>query len=233
MARLIGILVAIASLAACSSGVSNSGAGAAQTDCKSGDLNLICTMQITVNATSVNAYGTTVGSTADALIDSTMGTLDINVVDPLGTFTHIFQGITWQTYDVSFSSGRAKAPVLGQRRYTSTLVITLTNNTGEGTISIPIVDGVTKKEFRNQDQHSGHVFPYVVTVRATGTDFATGHHVFVVARTTIEIGDFTTPTTPTTTTTTTTGSTASVIDYRAGLLDVAQADSDASNVRWQ
>lgn len=232
MARLIGILVAIASLAACSSGVSNTGAGAASgTDCKSNDLNLICTMVITMDSTDVDAYASDTNNDGfpDELLTNTNGTLDITVVDPLGTFAHIFQGITWQTYDVSYATGQPKGPVLGQRRYTSTFSITLVNNTGEGTVQIPIVDLVTKKEFSNH-ANPNRIYPYVVTVRATGTDFATGHHVVVVARITIHMGDFvqSVPTPPSTST-----STASVIDYRAGLLDVAEADTDASNVRWQ
>lgn len=240
MARLIGILVAIASLAACSSGVSNSGAGAAGTNCKGGDLNLICTANISFDSTSTATSTASNGISIDAYASDTNGdgqpdelvatdlcTLNISITDPLGTFAHTFEGVTFETFDISYATGKSHAPTLGTRRYTNTVSITLSGNVGSGSVVLPCVDLVTKDEFVKQNTTYA-VVPYVLTIRATGRDFATNSVVVVTARINIEIGDFVSsvPTAPST-------SSASVIDYRAGLIDVAKAGTDASNVRWQ
>lgn len=233
MARLIGILATIASLAllgSCSSGVSNTGAGARNTDCKSGDLNLICTATITMETTSIDAYAsdTNMDGTPDELLTTQTGDMTITITDPLGTFSHIFQGATFETYDVSFESGRADAPKLGTRRYTQTMSITLSAaGTGSNSVTIPIVDLVTKKRFRDTAKFN-IVYPYVVTVRATGRDFATNHTIVVVARINVEFADFLpsvpTPMTP---------SGASIIDYGSGLKVAHNESLKDVQIRWQ
>lgn len=190
MTRLFGILVTISSLAACSSGVSNDGAGAAGTNCNPGDLDLICTATLSVNPSSVDACAD-IPDDPEAVVvlpATSTGTMTVTVTDPLGEFDNTFQGVTFQTFDVSFQSGQGGAPNLGTRRYTQTLNITISNSVGSGSVSLPIVDQVTKKQFRDQASCST-AFPYLVTVRATGRDFATGTAVVTVARTNIEIGN--------------------------------------------
>lgn len=209
MARLIGILVTLASLAACSSGVSNSGAGAAGTDCGSGDLNLICTANLAMGSTTVDAYST----------DTATGTLTITVTDPLGTFSHIFEGVTFDTYHVNFTSSTPGAPVLGTRAYSNTLTINLVNHTGTGSVTIPIADSVTLKEFRDHAK-ANLVYTYLVTVQAFGRDFAANKPVLVVAHITIQMGSFTSTTTPA-------SSSASAGSILKGF-DVALA-----NVKWR
>jgi hypothetical protein len=189
MARLFGILLTTLTLAACSSGVSNTGAGAAGTTC--GSVDLVCTGSIEMDSISIDAFAsdTDFDGFPDELLETDQGTLRIRINDPLGRFSNTFQGATFQTYDVSFNSGKGGAPKLGTRRFTGTLTFELNSGTGEGTIVIPIVDLVTKRQF--QEQASGStVFPYVVTVRAAGRDFATNSPLVVVARTNIEIGNF-------------------------------------------
>ena len=235
MARLIGILAGLATVASmaallsCSSGVSNSGAGAIGTDCKGGDLNLICTGFISFQngSTSIDVFATDTNGNGqpNELIKTSVCTLHVTITDPLGTFSHIFQGVTFETFDISYASGVGHAPVLGTRRATATFSITLTNNTGSGTVDLPCVDLRTKKLFADQDSN-GKVFPYVMTIRATGRDFATNSVVVVTARINIEIGDFVTtvPTTP---------STASAIDYRAGLMKLASLAPSDLHLKWQ
>lgn len=191
MARLIGILATIFTLASCSSGVSNSGGGAAGTNCAGGALNMICTASIQMESFSIDAFASDTDSDGfpDELLETDTGTMNIRIADPLGEFSGTFQGVTFETFDVSFASGQGGAPSLGQRRFTNTLSIEMTNSTGEGSIVIPIVDLVTKRQFSQQASGST-VFPYVVTVRATGRDFATNSVVVAVARTNIEIGNF-------------------------------------------
>lgn len=191
MARLIGILVAIFTLTACSSGVSNSGGGAAGTNCASGSLNMICTASIQMESFSIDAFASDLDSDGfpDELIETDTGTFNVIISDPLGEFSGTFQGVTFETFDVSFESGQGGAPNLGTRRFTNTLSIELTGSSNDGSIVIPIVDIVTKRQFSQQASGST-VFPYVVTVRATGRDFATNSVVVAVARTNIEIGNF-------------------------------------------
>jgi len=192
MARLFGILGLILTLAACSSGVSNTGAGAAGTNCTGGGLDLVCTATVEPSNFSIDVYtdvdeqGQPVSDTSPATDTITM---NITVTDPLGEFSQVFQGVTFQTFDISFDSGQGGAPNLGTRRFTETLNITLVDSVGSGSATFPMVDQVTKKQFAQQASGST-VFPYVVTVRATGRDFATNTPVVVVARTNIEIGNF-------------------------------------------
>ncbi|MDZ7839829.1 MAG: hypothetical protein U5R46_03265 [Gammaproteobacteria bacterium] len=189
MARLFGILVTIFTLSACSSGVSNTGAGAAGTDCSSVDL--VCTASIDLDSTSIDVLNDPEEGEEEAatLPASDSGTMNITINDPLGRFAQVFQGVTFETFDVSYESGQGGAPNLGTRRVTGTLTIILSNNTGTGTIDVPIADQVTKQQFRDQASLST-VYPYVVTIRATGRDIATNNVVVVVARTNIEIGNF-------------------------------------------
>ena len=189
MFRLLGILIATMGLTACSSGISNQGAGAAGTNCSR--VELTCTMTISVESISIDAFAsdTDFDGFPDELVESDLATLTIEINDPLGTWSNTFQGVTWQTYDISYNSGQGGAPNLGTRRFTGTFSITLSNSTGSGSVTIPIVDLVTKAEFSKQASGST-VYPYVVTVRATGRDFATGQEVVVVARINLELGDF-------------------------------------------
>lgn len=194
MVRLIGTLAAIFTLAACSSGVSNDGAGAAGTNCNPGDLDLICTATLSVSPSSVDACADAPAEGEDdeeatvVLPGTTTGNMTVTVTDPLGEFDNTFQGMTFQTFDVSFQSGQGGAPNLGQRRFTQTINITISDAQGSGSATLPIVDQVTKQQFRDQSSCST-AYPYVVTVRATGQDFATNTPVVAVARTTIEIGN--------------------------------------------
>lgn len=189
MLRFLGILVAIAGLTACGSGVNNQGAGAAGTNC--GDVDLVCVMTIELDSISIDVFAsdTDLDGFPDELLETDTATLNIVINDPLGVFANIFQGVTFQTYDVSYNSGDAGAPVLGARRFTKTLAITLNNSTGAGSVEIPFVDLVTKRQYTNRTA-SGTVHVYVVTVRATGKDFATNTPVVVVARINVEMGDF-------------------------------------------
>lgn len=189
MARLFGLLVTIFSLAACSSGVSNSGAGAAGTNC--GSVDLTCSASIGLESTSIDTLNEPEEGEEEAttLPASDNGTLTIQIFDPLGRFANVFQGATFETFDISYSSGQGGAPNLGTRRFSSTLTILLNNGTGSGSIEVPVADQVTKDQFRDQSSGST-VFPYVVTVRATGRDIATNSSLVVVARTNIEIGNF-------------------------------------------
>ncbi|HSH42983.1 MAG TPA: hypothetical protein VK973_12735 [Arenicellales bacterium] len=191
MARLFGILAAIFTLASCSSGVSNTGAGAAGTNCAGGELNMVCTASIQMETFSFDAFASDTDGDGfpDELLETETGTVTITISDPLGEFSNTFQGATFETYDVSYNSGQGGAPNLGPRRFTNTLSITMSNSTGTGSIDIPIVDLVTLREFAEQASGST-VYPYVVTVRATGRDFATNSVVVAVARANIEIGNF-------------------------------------------
>lgn len=189
MARLFGILVTIFTLSACSSGVSNSGGGSAGTNC--GSVDLVCTADIELDSTSIDVLhsppeGEEEASTLPASDDATM---NIQVFDPLGRFANVFQGVTFNTFDISYDSGQGGAPNLGTRRFSGTLTIILSDNEGDGEIDFPIADQVTKDQFREQSSGST-VYPYLVTVRATGRDIATNSVVVVVARTNIEIGNF-------------------------------------------
>jgi len=195
MARLFGILGTLGivlTLAACSSGVSNSGAGAAGTSCANGELNLVCTAVLDPNNDSIDVFidvdeegepTSNVGPATDT------ADLTITLADPLGEFSNTFQGVTFETFDVNFDSGQGGAPSLGTRRFTQTFSLQLSDSTASGTVEIPLVDQVTKAEFAEQASGST-VYPYVVTVRATGRDFATNSLVVVTARANIEIGNF-------------------------------------------
>jgi len=192
MARLFGILATILTLAACSSGVSNTGAGAAGTNCAAGELNLVCHAVLDPTNDSIDVFidvdeeGEPVSDVGPA---TDTATFEVTISDPLGEFSNTFQGVTFETFDVSFDSGQGGAPNLGTRRFTQSFSLTLSGSTVTGSTIIPLVDQVTKAEFANQASGST-VYPYVVTVRATGRDFATNNVVVVVARANIEIGNF-------------------------------------------
>lgn len=202
MARLFGILVAIFTLSACSSGVSNSGGGAAGTNC--GSVDLICTATLTVpddESSSIDVINdpeeTEEGETVVTFPATSNRIMNITVTDPLGRFAQVSQGVTFETYDVAYRSGQGGAPNLGPRRFTDSLTIILEdtaaggpdNNSGTGEVIIPVADQVIKDQFRDQASLST-VYPYIVTVRATGRDIATNSVVVVVARTNVEIGNF-------------------------------------------
>lgn len=190
MTRLFTILLTIFGLTACSSGVSNSGAGAVGTNCQSGGLNLVCTATIAMSSTTVDACpsDTDGDGVVDEVLGTDTGTLTITVTDPLGQFSQVFQGMTFDSYDVSYASGDGRAPGLGPRQFANTLAITLSDSTGSGSVTIPIVDVASKNEFEAGASCSTF-FPYQVTVRANGRDFATNTPVVVVARISIQIGD--------------------------------------------
>ncbi len=190
MARLFGILIATFTLAACSSGVSNSGAGGAGTNC--GGVDLVCFATLTVDdSTSIDTLGDPEEGEEEAttLPASDSGVFDIEINDPLGRFSNVFQGATFTKFDITFRSGDGGAPNLGRRQAFNTLTITLNDGTGSGDIQLLLVDQVTKDQFRDQSSGST-VYPYVVTVRASGRDIATNTPITVVASTNIEIGNF-------------------------------------------
>lgn len=193
MARLFVLLGTLLTLAACSSGVSNSGAGAAGTNCNLGELNMACTAQVsTPNPIFACAASGEEGAEPEAAATTDFANFSVTISDPLGEFSNTFQGVTFETYDVSFDSGQGGAPNLGTRRFTNTLNIQLTNSTGSGTVSIPFLDETAKRQFAEQASCST-IYPYVVTVRATGHDFATNSQVIAVARTNVGIGGTSTP----------------------------------------
>lgn len=194
MARLFGILATILTLAACSSGVSNTGAGAAGTNCTAGELNMVCTASLSVDPTTIDVCATDTDGDGepDEQATTDTGTMTIRIRDPLGEFSNTFQGVTFETYDVSYDSGDGGAPNLGSRRFTQTLSIELTDSTGEGSVTLPLFDPTTKREFSQQASCSTF-YPYVVTVRATGRDFATNSQVVAVARINVQLGDTTPP----------------------------------------
>jgi hypothetical protein len=188
MFRLFGILVAIAGLTACSSGVTNQGAGGSGTNC--GAVDLVCVMTIELESFSIDAFAsdTDLDGFPDELLESQTATLNIVINDPLGVWSNIFQGITFTRYHVTYDeSGRA--PNLGPRTFTGTLPITLSGSTGTGSIEIIIADQATFRQFSSQASGST-VFSYVITIQAFGRDFATNKDVVVVARINVEIGDF-------------------------------------------
>lgn len=192
MTRSIRILFAIASLftlAACSSGVSNSGAGGAGTNC--GGVDLVCTASFGVDEPSIDVLEEQEEEDETVLISpgTDFGTLSIVINDPLGRFSNVFQGATFTRYDITYSSGQSGAPKLGPRQFFDTLTFNLTNGTGSGDVQLPVADQRIKKQFRDQSSGST-VFPYVVTVRASGRDIATNTPITVVANASIEIGNF-------------------------------------------
>lgn len=191
MARLLAILVTMTTLAltGCSSDVSSTGAGGAGTNCG----NLVCTALLEPDTFSSDAYATDTDMPPDGipdeLVSADFADLTITISDPLGEFSRVFQGATFNRFRVTFRRVNGGAPVLGPRDVGAAINITLSDGTGTGTVSIPIVDNVTKKEFR--DQASGStVFVYTVVVQAFGKDFATNSNLVVEGRATIEIGEF-------------------------------------------
>lgn len=192
MVRLFVILLTM-SLAACSSGVSDSGAGGAGTD--TGGTDLIATATLAPDTFSSDAFASDTDGDPETtddieLVSADFATITINLADPLGRFSRIFQGVTFNLFRVNFLRVNGGAPNLGQRDVAATINITLSGGTGTGSVSIPLVDNVTKQEFRNQSGGSGTPQVYTVQVRAFGRDFVTNSLITVEARTTIEIGEF-------------------------------------------
>lgn len=188
MFRLFGILVAIAGLTACSSGVTNQGAGGSGTNC--GAVDLVCVMTIELESFSIDAFAsdTDLDGFPDELLESKTATLNIVLNDPLGTWSNIFQGITFTRYHVTYDESGG-APNLGPRTFTGTLNITLSGSTGSGSIEIIVADQRTFRQFASQASGSSN-FSYVITIQAFGRDFATNKDVVVVARVNVEIGEF-------------------------------------------
>lgn len=192
MARLIGILVMTLSLAACSSGVSNTGAGGAGTSCGTAELNLVCHATLDPNNDSIDVFidvDEEGEPTSDIGPASDTADMTISIRDPLGEFSQTFQGVTFEQFIVHFDSGQGGAPNLGRRTFGQTFSLELVGSVSTGTVTIPLVDQVTKTQFAEQASGST-VFPYRVTVRAIGHDFATNNRIVVVARNDIEIGNF-------------------------------------------
>lgn len=200
MSRLFVILLSM-TLAACSSGVSNSGAGGAGTD--TGDTDLIATAVLQPETFSSDAFATVVegegegegeGEEAAAediqLVSADFADMEITITDPLGRWSRVFQGATFTLFRINFLRVNGGAPNLGQRDVAQDLTIVLDGGTGSGSVNIPLVDNVTKKEFRQQQPDSGTPQVYTVQVRAFGRDFATNTQIVVEARATIEIGEF-------------------------------------------
>jgi len=195
MTRLLAALFAAASLAtlgACSSGVSDSAGGGAGTT--TGGTDLIANATLAPDSFSSDAFATDAdgdpATTNDIQTISTdFATLTINVTDPLGRFSRIFQQVNFNSFEIRYIEGNGGAPNLGLRKVSDSLSITLSDGQGSGSVSIPLVDNVTKRQFR--DQASGStIFNYTVEVRAIGSDIVTSSQIIVVARVTIEIGEF-------------------------------------------
>jgi hypothetical protein len=189
MARLFLILSTITALTACSSGVSNTGAGGAGTNCGK----LVCTATLAPDNFSSDAFASDTDDppdgVADELVSADFATMTITINDPLGQFSRVFQGATFNRFRVTFRRVNGGAPKLGPRDIADVINITLSDGTGTGNTSLPIVDNVTKQQFR--DQASGStVFVYTVVVEAFGKDFATNSNLVVEGRATIEIGEF-------------------------------------------
>lgn len=192
MTRLFGILFAIASLftlAACSSGVSESAGGGAGTT--TGGTDLIANASLNPETFSSDAFATDTDDDgeADQLVSVDNADLSITITDPIGRFSRVFQQVNFNTFEVRFIKGNGAAPTLGVRKVGGSMSITLDGGTGSETITIPLVDNVTKKEFRDQSSGSS-VFNYTVEVRAIGSDIVTSSRFVVTARSTIEIGEF-------------------------------------------
>lgn len=188
MARLFGLLVTIFSLAACSSGVSNSGGGGAGTD--TGSTDLIAIMSVAPESFSSDAFASDTDDDGeiDQLVSADFAEVEITVTDPLGKFSNVFQGVTFTSFEVRYIRGSGGAPKLGPRKVAGSLNLTLSNGTDTQSLSIPIVDNVTKKQFR--EQSSGTPMNYIVEVRAVGRDIATNTRIVVTGSVTIEIGEF-------------------------------------------
>lgn len=195
MTRLFGILLAMASLftlAACSSGVSDSAGGGAGTT--TGGTDLVANATLNPETFSSDAFPTDEDGDPDTTDDIQLVSVDnadltITITDPLGRFSRVFQQVNFNTFEVRFIEGNGAAPNLGVRRVGGSLTVNLEGGTGTGTVTIPLVDNVTKKEFR--DQASGStVYNYTVEVRAIGSDIVTSSRIVVTARSTIEIGEF-------------------------------------------
>lgn len=193
MARLFIMLLTVTSLAACSSGVSNKGAGGAGTNCDI--IDLICTALLSPASFSSDAFATDTDGDPDTtddieFVEADFATVTINMRDPLGRFSRVFQGATFNVFRITFLRQKGGAPNLGPRDVAETINIELSGNTGTGSVTIPIVDNVTKREFRQQSGGSGTVHVYTVRVQAIGRDFATNTQITVEARATVEIGEF-------------------------------------------
>jgi len=196
MTRLFGIPLAIASLlalAACSSGVSESAGGGAGTT--TGGTDLVANASLDPETFSSDAFPTDEDgdpTTTDdvQLVSVDNADLTININDPLGRFSRVFQQINFNTFEVRFIEGNAGAPNLGLRRVAGSLSITLEDGSGSGSVTSPLVDNVTKQQFRDQASPDSGPFNYTVEVRAIGSDIGTSSRIVVTTSTTIEIGEF-------------------------------------------
>jgi len=192
MTRLFAMPVAIAALltlAACSSGSSSSAGGGAGTDTGGTDLVVSASLQPETFSSDAFASDTDGDGEVDQLVSTDNATLAITITDPQGNFSRTFQQVDFNEFRIRFIKGNAAAPTLGPRRVAGSLSITLSDSSGSGSITIPLVDNVTKREFRERASGST-IFNYTVEVRAIGRDIATGSRIVVVTSATIEIGEF-------------------------------------------
>jgi len=185
-------------LSACSSGVTSSNAGGAGTN--TGNTGLLMFAVLVPDAgpyyafhdcspSGIPSQGISVGDGIDdTVVKSNFGTITITVQDPSNIYFSQSQGVTFDSYTVSFQP-TSNGPPLSSRTYTQTIVVVLARDAApvaSPATGILLVDAdTTKREYERKD--SGTTNTYNITVTYRGRDFISGEPVSVTVNANIEI----------------------------------------------
>lgn len=185
-------------LSACSSGVTTSNAGGAGTN--SGNTGLLMFAVLEPDPGPYYAFhdcspagnpntGTDIGDGIDdTVVESDFGDITITVQDPSGIYFSQSQGITFDSYTVSFQP-TSNGPPLSSRTYTQTIVVVLAGSNSpvsSPATQILLVDAdTTKREYERKD--SGSTNTYNITVTYRGRDFISGQPVSVTVNANVEL----------------------------------------------
>lgn len=186
------VLLSLFLFSACSPGVDPSSAGGVGTN--SGTTGLILFATLTPENFSSNAFAIDCTVPPDGVIDefptTDSGDFSVTVQDPTGIFATQSQGITLDTYVVSYTPINQGVPIpLTPKSRGQTQVIPLGGGTSSSlSFTVILIDLETKAEYATRD--SGSPNTYNVTVTYQGRDFISGTPVQVVATAQMELGAF-------------------------------------------
>ena len=170
--RVFIALFPIILLSACSSGVTSSNAGGSGTN--SGNTGLLLFAILAPESGPYYAFHDCTPSPPDGdgiddtVVKSNFGDITITVQDPSNIYFSQTQGVTFDSYTVSFQA-TSNGPPLSSRNYTQTIVVALAGSAdpvSSPDTKILLVDAdTTKREYERKDSGTTNTYNITVTYR--------------------------------------------------------------------
>lgn len=189
MQRLFVILFTAMFVSACGSGATTSKAGGAGTNTGSTNLLLFASIEPAQSEwPTVNAGDGCAGTdplAPEASLTAVTAEITITLQDPRGTYAFPFQpqGVTFDSYNVTYQPVSPGAPQLSPRNFRS-----ITANISLNGVTTPVVvtdnvivmDTATLREWLSKDSRSPDTYAVSITYR--GRDFINGEPITLVVR---------------------------------------------------